>query len=342
VRRRAGLAAEAIAPLWRRSAVLSICCRAELLSCRAGLAAEPLSGPSPPVIVAETGGNRPFRWSGRYPFARLGPNICSKTRRFDLESVGGPWYQFFAQRFDRTSVRSRHDKRPEPCQTLEVIVSVAAELEHDASAPSVARRRSRAGRPGRPVSGPRSASVLAFHGSRPRRDRPALPPARRLDPARPQRLSAPELDDSREILASASAWSDATTVDLRSRPMWPAAAVPSAQTRPRTLVAAPPRLRAEAAPLRMTRRGVAVLAGVVLAAVIALLAVAAASSPSQQPAPAANSVPAVITVQAGDTLWSIANEVAPQRDPRNVVYDLRKLNNLSSVDLVPGQQIRTR
>ena len=49
-----------------------------------------------------------------------------------------------------------------------------------------------------------------------------------------------------------------------------------------------------------------------------------------------------LQVSAGDTLWSIASRVAPERDPRAEVATLQKLNHLASANLMPGQQLRTR
>lgn len=44
-----------------------------------------------------------------------------------------------------------------------------------------------------------------------------------------------------------------------------------------------------------------------------------------------------ITVEAGDTLWSIAQAQAPGEDPRDVVGSMRDLNDLTSADIFPGQ-----
>jgi LysM repeat protein len=100
----------------------------------------------------------------------------------------------------------------------------------------------------------------------------------------------------------------------------------------------PPSARSVAAPVRLTRRGMVVLALAVVALGAALVWVAALSAPSSGTAPARG--PAVVTVQSGDTLWSIAQRVAPQSDPRAEVATLQRLNQLSGVGLTPGQQLR--
>jgi LysM repeat protein len=96
------------------------------------------------------------------------------------------------------------------------------------------------------------------------------------------------------------------------------------------------------APLRLTRRGVAVLLLVTIAVGVLLLAVARASGPGTAGTATSGSVPAAgtVMVQPGDTLWSIAQRVAPQRDPRQVVDRLQHLNRLRSVSLTPGQTLK--
>jgi LysM repeat protein len=49
-----------------------------------------------------------------------------------------------------------------------------------------------------------------------------------------------------------------------------------------------------------------------------------------------------VTVSEGDTLWSIASHIAPQRDPRTVVATLERINHLTDPLLQPGQVLRTR
>jgi LysM repeat protein len=46
-----------------------------------------------------------------------------------------------------------------------------------------------------------------------------------------------------------------------------------------------------------------------------------------------------VTVQQGESLWQLAQQVAPSADPRDVVADIARLNNLSSGVIQPGQRI---
>jgi nucleoid-associated protein YgaU len=102
----------------------------------------------------------------------------------------------------------------------------------------------------------------------------------------------------------------------------------------------PPSEAAVAAPLRLTRRGVLALSAAVAALAIALVWLAALSAPAASPAPAG--APVSVTVHSGDTLWSIATRVAPDRDPRAEVATLQQLNHLSGVTLQAGQVLKTR
>jgi nucleoid-associated protein YgaU len=44
-----------------------------------------------------------------------------------------------------------------------------------------------------------------------------------------------------------------------------------------------------------------------------------------------------VVVEPGDTLWSIAGTVSGGRDVRDVVVDIRRLNELGSAAITPGQ-----
>ncbi|MDT4937459.1 MAG: hypothetical protein QOG80_1130 [Pseudonocardiales bacterium] len=91
--------------------------------------------------------------------------------------------------------------------------------------------------------------------------------------------------------------------------------------------------------LRLTRRGVVALAGALAVASVGLVLGAWLSAPAAgRPVPA---TPASVTVQSGDTLWSIASRVAPGRDPRDEVTHLQQLNHLTGVELAAGQVLRT-
>ena len=48
---------------------------------------------------------------------------------------------------------------------------------------------------------------------------------------------------------------------------------------------------------------------------------------------------AVVVVQAGESLWSIAQQVAPNTDPREMVSRIRDLNGLADAVDTPGQAL---
>jgi LysM repeat protein len=88
------------------------------------------------------------------------------------------------------------------------------------------------------------------------------------------------------------------------------------------------------APVRLTRRGRVVALGLLVA--FAALVVVLVSKPGQ----AADTTPLPTTVvQPGDTLWSIAGDVAPGRNPAATVDDIRRLNHLQGYGLQAGQRL---
>ena len=46
-----------------------------------------------------------------------------------------------------------------------------------------------------------------------------------------------------------------------------------------------------------------------------------------------------VVITAGESLWSIAQDVAPTADPRDVVSDILEFNGMSSAELFPGQRL---
>ena len=107
----------------------------------------------------------------------------------------------------------------------------------------------------------------------------------------------------------------------------------------------PPSPRSIAAPVRLTRRGAVVLAAALVVASAALVAVARASTPDAAAGPARpagiTTGARVVVVHAGDTLWSLAGRLWPDRDPRAAVELLMRRNHLGDAQLVPGEVLRT-
>lgn len=46
-----------------------------------------------------------------------------------------------------------------------------------------------------------------------------------------------------------------------------------------------------------------------------------------------------VTISGGETLWALAEELAPGTNPQDWIQDVVNLNGLTSTDLVPGQRI---
>jgi LysM domain len=46
-----------------------------------------------------------------------------------------------------------------------------------------------------------------------------------------------------------------------------------------------------------------------------------------------------VTVQSGQSLWELAESLAPTADPRDVIADIVSLNQLQSEDVQPGQRL---
>ncbi|WP_308491346.1 LysM peptidoglycan-binding domain-containing protein [Microbacterium terrisoli] len=94
--------------------------------------------------------------------------------------------------------------------------------------------------------------------------------------------------------------------------------------------------------LRLTLRGRRVLAAIVaipVAGAIAMAVIGGGAALASKDAGAPAGTFSTVSVQAGDTLWSIAQEVAPRSDPRDVVDAIVRLNALDGVALQPGERI---
>lgn len=109
-----------------------------------------------------------------------------------------------------------------------------------------------------------------------------------------------------------------------------------AQARPRGA-------QAHTARLRLTRRGRLVL--IALPVFLASMVLLAFITGLIAPAHAGDAAPSVthtrqVTLQEGQSLWTVAAEYAPDRDPRVVIGEIVELNNLDSTKVLPGQQIQ--
>jgi hypothetical protein len=92
--------------------------------------------------------------------------------------------------------------------------------------------------------------------------------------------------------------------------------------------------------IRLTRRGRVVFTTLAAAP---LIAVAAWLGVNALPAEATSTSSSVVfeyaTIGAGQSLWQLASTIAPEADPRDVIADLMRLNQLDSSTVSPGQRI---
>ena len=89
--------------------------------------------------------------------------------------------------------------------------------------------------------------------------------------------------------------------------------------------------------VRLTRRGRAVVLGLLLNLAVAVVAVFAVVGSG--PAADSQAATATVVVRSGDTLWGIATRAKPQADPRQTIAELRRLNHLTSASIEVGQEL---
>src|SRR5580704_14675478 len=136
----------------------------------------------------------------------------------------------------------------------------------------------------------------------------------------------------------------APLVDAPDKAPPPAAAPPGA---PRPVAVPRPARRTPAAqlavsPLRLTRRGRVVVAGlaVLLVSVLSLLAAGAAQATSHaSPLSAAGHGLGQVVVRPGQSLWSVAESADPDADTRLVIQQILELNPLHGDTVFAGERL---
>lgn len=102
-----------------------------------------------------------------------------------------------------------------------------------------------------------------------------------------------------------------------------------------TEAAAAPRTR-----LRITRRGRLVLTALVAGPLALGAGLVALNGGAAVAAKDASGVTLEhVTVSSGQSLWDLAEEIAPSSDPRDVIASLVDLNRLPTSDVSAGQQL---
>ena len=92
--------------------------------------------------------------------------------------------------------------------------------------------------------------------------------------------------------------------------------------------------------LRLTRRGRAVLAALAaLPVIVALVVMTLGGHGANATADLSTGQFEYVTVMAGQSLWELAIDLDPDADPRDVIYDVLQLNQLSSSQVHPGQRL---
>lgn len=100
------------------------------------------------------------------------------------------------------------------------------------------------------------------------------------------------------------------------------------------------RVRTPAPRLRLTTRGRIVfttLAAAPLVALAVFLGLGGGDAVASQQETGAELE--YVSIAPGQSLWQLAEQIAPQADPREVVADILSLNRLETADVQPGQEL---
>jgi len=92
--------------------------------------------------------------------------------------------------------------------------------------------------------------------------------------------------------------------------------------------------------LRLTRRGRGVITTLAAAPLAIAAFVFALNGGGATATLGGSGVPfQYVTVDSGESLWQLAETIAPGADPRDVIEQLMQLNRLESSEVFPGQQL---
>ena len=92
--------------------------------------------------------------------------------------------------------------------------------------------------------------------------------------------------------------------------------------------------------LRLTQRGRAVLTFLAATPLVIVAFVFAINGGGATASLEGSNVPfEYVTVEAGQSMWQLAEELAPRSDPRDVIAQLVQFNQLSGSDISAGQQL---
>lgn len=92
--------------------------------------------------------------------------------------------------------------------------------------------------------------------------------------------------------------------------------------------------------LRITARGRAVLVAIVAAPLVIVAMIMALNGGGAVATENAGAPLQTVTVIYGESLWELANELAPGADPREFIADVVGLNSLDSAEVRAGQQLQ--
>jgi LysM repeat protein len=97
---------------------------------------------------------------------------------------------------------------------------------------------------------------------------------------------------------------------------------------------------ARAPRLRLTQRGRGVLTAIAATPLVVAALLFALNGGGATASLEGSSVDfQYVTVESGQSLWQLAEELAPTADPRDVIADIVVLNHLASPDIYAGQEL---